>query len=141
MNNELQKEAEKINRDCLTFPNAFMAKIENEISHINKRLDDIPTKSEMMLANEQLLVRALEKADVRYAGKSIGGNAIYGGAGGAGDSNEGGGSGGVSLYGGNGGNISSSGSPRGGGGGGRYQNSGSAGSGGRGEIIVREYFS
>ena len=71
MNNDFEKEAEKINRECLTFPNAFMAKIENEISHINKRLDDIPTKSEMMLANEQLLVRALDKADVRYAGKSL----------------------------------------------------------------------
>ncbi len=71
MNNDFEKEAEKINRECLTFPNAFMAKIENEISHINKRLDDIPTKSEMMLANEQLLVRALDKADVRYAGKNL----------------------------------------------------------------------
>ena len=71
MNNELQREAEKINRDCLTFPNVFMAKIENEISHINRRLDNIPTKSEMLLVNEQMLERVLEKADTKYAPKNM----------------------------------------------------------------------
>lgn len=61
INNESQCEAS----------NLFMAKIENEIVHIKKRLDKMPTLEGLALANEKLVDRVMQEADKRYACKRV----------------------------------------------------------------------
>ena len=51
--------------------NIFMAKIENEISHIKNRLKDMPTLEGLALANEKLIDRIMAETDKRYACKRV----------------------------------------------------------------------
>ena len=45
--------------------------IQMEIKYIKEKLEQMPTKTEMELANEQLVDRVLESCDKRYAPKWV----------------------------------------------------------------------
>ena len=45
--------------------------IQMEIKYIKERLEQMPTKDEMELANEKLVDRVIESCDKRYAPKYI----------------------------------------------------------------------
>ena len=47
----------------------FMNNINMEIKYIKEKLDKLPTRAEMDLANEKLVERVLNKCDDRYANK------------------------------------------------------------------------
>lgn len=44
----------------------FMAKIEEQVKHINKKLDRMPTRDEMVIANKELIDMVFKEADKRY---------------------------------------------------------------------------
>jgi hypothetical protein len=45
--------------------------IQMEIKYIKEKLENMPTRDEMKLANEQLVDRVLESCDKRYAPKWV----------------------------------------------------------------------
>jgi len=47
----------------------FMSTINMEIKYIKEKLEKMPTKAEMDLANEKLMERWFTKADSKYAAK------------------------------------------------------------------------
>jgi predicted RNase H-like nuclease len=47
----------------------FMSKIEQQVSNICDKLKDMPTRDEMLLANEHLVEKIFEKANEKYASK------------------------------------------------------------------------
>ena len=48
-----------------------MTKIETKLETIDKKLDEMPTKAEMDLANEKLVNYIFKNADNRYASKLV----------------------------------------------------------------------
>ncbi len=48
-----------------------------EIKHIKDKLDDMPTKSEMELANERLVKKVIKDCDTRYAPRWIKDFVVY----------------------------------------------------------------
>ena len=47
----------------------FMSKIEQQVSNICEKLKDMPTRDEMLLANEHLVEKIFDKANEKYASK------------------------------------------------------------------------
>lgn len=56
------------------------SKMEEKIDNLCDKLDDVPTKKEMELANEKLIQKTLKQADGRYASKVVE-LIVFGGAG------------------------------------------------------------
>lgn len=47
----------------------FMTLMKQEISYIKEKLEKVPTRDEMLLCNEQLIDKVMEKAETKFASK------------------------------------------------------------------------